>query len=514
MPIRIFLLGGSGFDKSDFLHKYSDWVARDEGKPVRNKRSDLKKGILIDSIPRDKYPWQTFIFKQLVDDKNRDNDDETIKALTQFPTAVSNAIVYFVKAGADKPENLVLHTKQAFQAQKKLDYADIHALRYLIITPSDLLNKQLNPEIVLAEFIAYAKSQGINKVFIHDSQNRQNFDAIFEEIDTVPEDPSVISSVLGYILFAVLGTASYFLFYNPVTAFLIACEGSRWNTITNSLLSLAVLISFPFWYPFIPVVESLLLNPGGYRGILNGLETPYYTIRNLLSDHFRSAIVSFIIIGFIAAAVLLTVGFFGPAVIGGVGLSALAVNGATSFATYAGISGLTIGGISALSTAGLAAIVGAVVGVACTVVYEVGIGISKAIHAIKNYNPAPPRPEGRPAPKPPQANPPEDENFGFKQAGLRQLPVVSAADIAREKKTHSKLLEHHAGLVKPPPLNASGRDQGRARGSSDGAADRSPPLTPREDAADRAAGSRSPSPLPGDRAKVHFDVLPPSPTQQ
>jgi hypothetical protein len=509
MPTRIFLLSESSFDKSALAHKYFDWVKNIEGKVVENKRSKVEKGILKESVQRNVYPWTTFIFMQVVDDKNRDTDEETIKRLTRFPTAISDAIIYSVKVSAEKPEHFVVRAKQEFQAQKKLDYADIHALRYLVITSSDWINQE-NPEIALAEFIEYAKSQGINKVFFDDGKNGKNLDELFDEIDTVPQEPNIISSFLGYILFAILGTASYFLFYNPVTAFLIACEETSWNNTTNIIVSLLVLVLFPIWYPFVPVVESLLLNPGGYRGVLSSLETPYYNIRNLLSDHFRSAIVSIIIIGLIVAAVSLTLGVFGPAIIGGVGLTALAVNGATSVAAYVGISGLTIGGISTVSNVGLAAIAGTVVGIASTVFYYIGLGIVDAINACKNYISAP-RPELKPDPILSNLNLPQVEPAGLERGHAHKIPVFPQEDILRHKKERAEMLEKHARLVRQHPLDQGGRLKSEAGSLVSGVDDRSQSLAPINGTTDDTSGSTPPLSPRLESTEYFFDSPPSSP---
>jgi hypothetical protein len=315
----------------------------------------------------------TYNFLSYYLDVNNKDDEEDKEEILQIKSRNADVIIYSLAPTVDEdPRAFIERAKRAILKQKKFDVADAHARRIFVVTHSDNLK---NGKIAaFKELKDFAASQGMEATHIvSDPMSDRSNIVLFRDIEANVTELNIPSRFMGYIFEALLGTVTNIIVNNPVAFLFNLIKGSRWNSPLKVAKNLARILTLPIGYPLLIIASALVINRSWHRGWLVGLETPYYVVKNGFN---YNTIASFFVIGLATAAVLLTIGVFGPAVVGGIGLTALAVKGATLVAGYIGLSG---------SVAGIAVTAGAAAVVAGSILYGIGYGAYLGIKAGFNF---------------------------------------------------------------------------------------------------------------------------------
>jgi len=158
---------------------------------------------------------------------------------------------------------------------------------------------------------------------------------------------------------------------NPLAWFYIGWQNSKWGSVGDCVESIVEIFGSPF-ISFFGANKVLIggIFYGGHIGFTQGLRYPVLLSKIALSGpNLRNILVSLAVGGLVTAAVLVTAGVFGPVVVAGVSLTALAVQAS---AVLAGVFGLT--GLSTATVAGIA------VCLASSLVYGAVYGTAKLIN--------------------------------------------------------------------------------------------------------------------------------------
>ena len=364
MPVKIFFLGNSNPNS----YKRSDYKNYQMG-----LYSSLSAGEFITGYEtikfRDQATGKKIHTKQLIIECDDLREKRTI---VLFATARSDAVVYTVTPKASEtPVAFVARAKQEILNQKKYDHSDPLALKYVVITQSDLLGKEdfCSKYRVLVSFI---DEQGMDGIYFTKGI-RSNTKEITQDIaKNVPESPHIVSRIAGFLYCSLFCLSVGLLLFNPLTTFFEAFKNTRWNSISQVLKNIVGIALFPIEYLVVYILGVQFCNWGWHRGISFALDAPYHFVARNFSFAPTEIIISYLVIGLAVAAALLTLGVFGPAVIGGVGLTALAVQGAGIVAGWLGISGL--------SAVGLAVFAGAAVGIAGSLLFMSGCIVHNVYH--------------------------------------------------------------------------------------------------------------------------------------
>jgi hypothetical protein len=199
-------------------------------------------------------------------------------------------------------------------------------------------------------------------------------DRSLEITDEANDEPNILSRALGALLSAVLGGLTTVILLNPLAHFYLAWQKSKWNSLGNIGLSILKVIGFPFLFIGINTPRIVNITKAGWdQGFVAGV-TSFFTVSESLpeSSYFRNIAVSLVVIVLGTTAVLLTAGVLGSVIVGGVGLTALAVQATVAIAGAVGLTGL--------GTAALAAIAGTAVGLASSLIYGVVYGTAKLVN--------------------------------------------------------------------------------------------------------------------------------------
>jgi hypothetical protein len=374
MPFNISLLGESKTANVAFVESLF------RGKSDYEYSDDIGLALTKYIFWQTKYPWQEYVFFQSYGAVSGDDYDKKMRTFwMQSYSRHADVVIYSIAAneGEDK-SSFIRRAKQALRRQMHYDRADAHALRYCIITLSANLIANESKESY-QDLTRFVTAQGIEETFFTDNQY-QNCYSLFDDFNSKLTKPSRVSRVLGYLFEALLGLATSLIVDNPVASFLNLIQQTQWNNAANRIGSSIALLFIPFIFPIYYLMSIFILpliysNRSGHRGWLVGLETSYYTIKDSFTDNPGNIVASFFIIALMAAAVLLTLGIFGTAVVGGIGLTALSVKGAT---LTAGFLGFGSGKIA------LSCMAGAVAFVAGSIIYGIGYGFIQGLKAFVN----------------------------------------------------------------------------------------------------------------------------------
>jgi hypothetical protein len=285
----------------------------------------------------------------------------------------------------ETPEAFAERAKREITFLQDYDVSDDHATKHLVINqcantdPNFRKPNQANFE--LRQFIS---AQGFTSEFTINNEEdfekgyvKNYFDVLIEYTSL----PNIFSRFIGSIFNVLLGGLSLFILMNPLNLFFTSWSLSRWDTLSNFGRSSFLLIFSSCVYLGLfsqCVIEGARV--GWNRGWLVGLESPFYIARDMYfskrSDlSLRNFIASLVIIGLATVTVLLTLGMLGPAVVGGIGLTALAVKGAAIPAAFVGLSS---------SKVALAVFAGTAAVVAGSIIYGIGYGVFLGLKAFVN----------------------------------------------------------------------------------------------------------------------------------
>jgi hypothetical protein len=373
MPNTIVVLGLSYAGTKNIVKAYV--TGPSQNKNYHPSFEDLGKSSMVT------YPPQTAQASATVNSNDSPTEFEILEINTYDPkkikqaTQAASVVIYAFPHHYENESlnNFDHRVLQEFHLLRESDYSDAHASKHLILVGEEA-SFDAHHKDAFNGLLDSPQTEGVTLQQV--SLSKDAVDHTFNEILGDISEPNIVSRILGAAFYGILGGLTHALLINPLARFFIECQKTYWgrrhsdDTVYDRVLwfldNIFNIAASPFKALFYDDALAIRdgIETGWERGILVGLESPYYVARDKLSQYPRSIITALLIIGLSIAAVLLVLGVFGAAMVAGFGLSALAIQGITY--------GLGMVNISVLSIPALAIITGISVLVSASLVYGMG----------------------------------------------------------------------------------------------------------------------------------------------